>query len=271
MDQTGLRHLGGKSAGEARGDGNHITHVAVVVPVHNEERHLARALEAIGSAADVLQASQPGLDVTIVVVLDDCTDSSGLLAAGFASSDPRTRVLEVAFRSVGRSRCAGISSVMGNLRPAAGADFAQAARRLWLANTDADSCVPENWLLRHVEVADRGADAVLGTVEPDPEGTDRELLRRWRARHPLGEGHPHVHGANLGVRASAYLRAGGFPHQRSHEDRALVDRLHRRGYCVMSTDTVRVLTSGRTEARAPQGFGAYLLALGMEPAGAFEG
>ena len=34
--------------------------------------------------------------------------------------------------------------------------------------------------------------------------------------------HPHVHGANLGFRASAYLRAGGFPALPTAEDHALV-------------------------------------------------
>lgn len=270
MERARQRHLGGKGAGQESSAGEHLTGVAVVVPVHNEEHHLARALAGIGAAADVLQASQPKLDVAIMVVLDSCTDNSGPVAARLAVADPRIRLLQVSFHNVGRSRCAGITSLMERLRRRAGPDLVQAAGRLWLANTDADSCVPENWLVRQVELADRGADAVLGTVEPDPEGMDRELLRRWHARQPLGEGHPHVHGANLGVRASAYLRAGGFPHQRSHEDRALVERLQRRGYRVTSTDTVRVLTSGRTEARAPQGFGAYLRALGRESAVAFE-
>ena len=108
-------------------------------------------------------------------------------------------------------------------------------------------------------------------MEPDPEGTESELLRRWHARHHLGENHPHVHGANLGVRASAYVLAGGFPRLRSHEDRALVDRLRQHGAAVWSTDTIRVRTSGRTDARAPQGFGAYLLSLTREPAAALKG
>ncbi|MCO4238256.1 glycosyltransferase family 2 protein [Pseudarthrobacter raffinosi] len=248
-----------------------IAQVAVVIPVHNEEPHLARALAAVSAAADALQHSQPDTDVAIVVVLDACTDSSGAVAAHIAAADRRITLLPVAFRSVGRSRRAGINLLLtGRLPDSAGADRPQTAGRVWLANTDADSCVPENWLLRQVELADGGADAVLGTVEPDPEGMDGELLRRWHARHPLREEHPHVHGANFGVRASAYIRAGGFPRQRSHEDRALAARLRRHGFRITSTDTVRVLTSGRTEARAPQGFGAYLLALGMESAVAFE-
>lgn len=242
-----------------------IEQVAAIIPVHNEEIHLPRALAAVSAAADALQHSQPDTDVAIVVVLDACTDGSGAVAARFAAADRRITLLPVGFRSVGRSRRAGITLLLaGGLPDRAGAG------RVWLANTDADSCVPENWLLGQVELADRGADAVLGTVEPDPVGMDGELLRRWHARHPLGEDHPHVHGANFGVRASAYLRAGGFPRQRSQEDRALALRLRRHGYRIASTDTVRVVTSGRTDARAPQGFGAYLLALGMESAVAFE-
>lgn len=248
-----------------------IEQVAAVIPVHNEEPHLARALAALSSAADALQQSQPEIDVAIVVVLDACTDGSGTVAARFAAADGRITLLPVVFRSVGRSRRAGINLLLAGRGPdRARAGRVLATERVWLANTDADSCVPDNWLLRQVELADRGADAVLGTVEPDPAGMDGELLRRWHVRHPLGEDHPHVYGANFGVRASAYIGAGGFPCQPSHEDRVLAAQLRRNGYRITSTDAVRVVTSGRTEARAPQGFGAYLLALGMESAVAFE-
>ncbi len=240
-----------------------ISQVAVVIPVHNEQQLLPGALAAVRAAADVLQAQRPAVAVTVLVVLDSCTDGSRAVASRLAAGDRRISLLQVTFRSVGGSRRAGIRAA---LRGSAGDGRPGASPQLWLANTDADSCVPEDWLLRQVELADRGADAVLGTVEPDPEGTDRDLLRRWHARHPLGEDHPHVHGANLGVRASAYVLAGGFPRLRSHEDRALVERLRKHGSAVWSTDTIRVRTSGRTDARAPQGFGAYLLALTREPA-----
>jgi glycosyltransferase involved in cell wall biosynthesis len=249
-----------------------IAKVAVVIPVHNEEQYLGRALEGVLAAADVLQGSRPDTDISVVVVLDSCTDNSEAVAARFAAADRRITLLRVPFRSVGKSRVAGIGAVLnGRSMHFPGADLPHTAGTLWLANTDGDSWVPESWLLRQVQLADGGADAVLGTVEPEAEGMDSELLKRWHVRHRLGEDHPYVFGANLGVRASAYVLAGGFPRQRSHEDRTLVDRLRRRGYRVTSTDTVRVLTSGRTEARAPQGFGAYLLALGMESAAALEG
>jgi glycosyltransferase involved in cell wall biosynthesis len=252
-----------------------IGHVAVVVPVHNEEQHLARALTGVRAAANALQSSQPDVVVDIVVVLDSCSDGSRGIAARFAAADPRLRVLEVGFRSVGKSRRAGIGAFLADGPSPAGAlpagpVPAPASARLWLANTDADSFVPMNWLQRQVELADSGADAVLGSVEPDPDGMDPELLGRWHARHPFEEHHAHVYGANFGVRASAYQLSGGFPHQRSHEDRALVEKLRRHGFRVRATDSIRVLTSGRLHARAPHGFGAYLFALGLEPAVALE-
>lgn len=245
-----------------------VGHMAVVIPVHNEEQHLERALAGVRTAADLLQQHHPAVGVSFVVVLDGCTDNSASVAAGFAKADSRCTLVEVAFRSVGKSRRAGIRAL---LTGAAGAQVRAAAQQLWLANTDADSHVPANWLLRQLELADAGADAVLGSVEPEPDGMDPELLRRWHAMHPFEEDHPNVYGANFGVRASAYALAGGFPRQRSHEDKVLVERLRRQGFSVTATDGIRVLTSGRTHARAPQGFGAYLRTLGMEPAVALEG
>jgi len=254
-----------------------IGQVAVVIPVHNEEQHLERALANICTAANLLQAHHPGVAVSMVVVLDSCADRSGAIASRFAAADARLHVLEVGFRSVGKSRRAGIDAILGRT-PGLGTGVGHSrprspagTGRLWLANTDADSCVPPNWLVGQLALADGGADAILGSVEPDPEGMDPEILKRWHARHPFEEDHPHVYGANFGVRASAYLAAGGFARLRAHEDRALVEKLRRLGFQVKATDGIRVLTSGRTQARAPQGFGAYLLALGREPAVVGEG
>jgi glycosyltransferase involved in cell wall biosynthesis len=249
-----------------------VGHVGVVVPVHNEEQHLARALTGLLAAANVVQASHPYVAVDIVVVLDSCTDGSREIAQWFAAADTRYGVLEVAYRNVGKSRRAGIETLLAARLPDARPSIAQlSTAQQWLANTDADSCVPANWLQRQVELADAGADAVLGSVEPNPDGLDPEILRRWQVRHPSQEHHAHVYGANFGVRASAYRLTGGFPRQRSHEDRALAEKLRRHGFMVRATDSIRVLTSGRLHARAPHGFSAYLFALGLESAVTMEG
>jgi glycosyltransferase involved in cell wall biosynthesis len=252
--------------------GHAIDRVAVVMPAHNEDEHLGRALLAVQRAADALFRIRPGVEVGVTVVLDSCTDGSAGIAAGYAAADRRFSAVEVHFRSAGASREAGIRAAgigVARRRPP-GKRWTPPpwAGRTWLANTDADSRVPENWLVRQLEFAEAGADAVLGSVEPDPAGMDPELLRRWLERHPFEEDHPHIYGANFGVRASAYLAAGGFPKLASHEDRTLVQSLRSRAFTVMATDSMRVLTSGRTQSRAPHGFGAYLRSLGRRPAAA---
>ena len=246
--------------------GHSIDRIAVVIPAHNEDEYLGRALLAVQRAADALQGMRPEVEVQVAVVLDSCTDGSAGITAGFEAADPRFSALAVDFRNAGASRAAGIRAAgVGTARrrpPGKRWTPPPWAGRTWLANTDADSQVPENWLVRQLEFAEAGADAVLGSVEPDPAGMDPELLRRWLQRHPFEEDHPHIYGANFGVRASAYLAAGGFPKLASHEDRTLVQSLRNRAFTVTATDSMRVLTSGRLQARAPHGFSAYLRTLG---------
>lgn len=242
-----------------------IERVGVVVPAHNEEQHLERALACVQSAADALQATHPQVSVCVAVVLDACTDGSKDLACGFSAMDPRFEVIEAAHRSVGKSRRTGVEALLRK-----GSVAGVGASRVWIANTDADSRVPRHWLARQLELAGSGADVVLGSVEPEADGMDPFLLSLWHSRHRLEEGHAHIYGANLGVRASAYLAAGGFPLCDSGEDRNLVERLRLAGAAVYATDTTRVVTSGRLQARARRGFADYLLALAREcdaPAG----
>lgn len=244
-----------------------IDAVAVVMPAHNEDQHIDRALRAVRRAADELQRLRPEVSARITVVLDSCTDRSAEITAGHVKADPRFLALSVGFRSAGLSRAAGVRAALLDAprrSPGPGSAAPRWPGRTWLANTDADSQVPVNWLVRQLQYADAGADAVLGSVEPDAAGMDPELLRRWLEKHPFEENHPHIYGANFGVRASAYLAAGGFPGQDSHEDRSLVESLRGLAFTVLATDSTRVLTSGRTHARAPQGFGAYLRSLGRQ-------
>jgi hypothetical protein len=65
--------------------------------------------------------------------------------------------------------------------------------------------------------AQSGAHLVLGTVIPD-DGLLPAVHRAWLHRHQLREGHPHVHGANLGIRADSSLALGGWPQWPAGED-----------------------------------------------------
>lgn len=76
------------------------------------------------------------------------------------------------------------------------------------------------------------------------------------------EGHPHVHGANLGIRADVYEAIGGWSPLRTGEDAERVARAESsKTVRILRTGQVPVWTSSRPVGRAPAGFADYLSAL----------
>lgn len=212
-----------------------IDRVGVVVPCRDEQRRLAGCLAALDVAR-----RRVDLPVHVVVVLDGCTDRSPQIVRQHRWVHP----LVIDARSVGVARAAGAALVARVGEPA----------RQWIATTDADSRVPPDWLLTHLSLAAGGVDAVVGTISVSP-ATAAACSAHGRV-YDSRDGHRHVHGANLGVRASAYRAAGGFRALATAEDCALVaalpaERVHRTGRSP-------VRTSGRWPARAPAGFAWWL-------------
>jgi glycosyltransferase involved in cell wall biosynthesis len=221
--------------------------IGVVVPAHNEQDLLPSCLASLRRAAREL----PGIPARLVVVADACRDRTAAVARRGGAA-----VVTTGARSVGAARAAGVREVLrgaGHLDPA----------DIWLATTDADTRVPARWLRGQVRHADQGWDAVAGTVRvADWTGYPPNVRSLFRERYGAGTGpHSHVHGANLGFRASAYLRAGGFPDVPTAEDHALVAALTATGSRVCRTRALTVVTSARRDARAPHGFSGYLAEL----------
>ena len=123
--------------------------------------------------------------------------------------------------------------------------------------------VPPGWLRRQLEYANAGCDVVLGTVTvTDWDGHPPHVPIAFEERYAFGSGpHPHVHGANLGIRASAYLAAGGFRPLRTAEDHALLASVTQAGRPVVQAGDITVETSSRRLARAPRGFSNLLRTL----------
>ena len=220
-----------------------IKAAGVVIPAHNEQGLLPACLAAVRHAA-----RQVSVPVHLVVVADACTDKTADLASAQGAA-----VIESRAHNVGAARQAGVSRVL------------QFARRLdpaevWVATTDADSLVPRHWLTRQLRYACRGWKGVVGTVTvADWAGHPDHVQRRYVQGYRAWQGHhPHVHGANLGFTADAYLAAGGFRSLPTGEDHALVDDLRVAGIPLLRTARLPVVTSARRRARAPRGF-AWLL------------
>lgn len=227
-----------------------IDHVAVVIPARNEGERLAGCLRAVRRA--VRRVERGGLRVSVVVVLDSCTDDSAEIAARF------TEVVRVHafFSNVGAARASAVRWALDRLH--------STTDRMWIACTDADSRVPASWLVDQLRLADEGADVVLGAVVPIRSEMTPGQRTAWDRTHPDGVAVGHVHGANLGVRASAYLAIGGFDAVAEHEDVRLVSALEDVGARVSPSEGMPVRTSGRSVGRTPSGYAGYLRAL--EPA-----
>ncbi|MGI9053138.1 MAG: glycosyltransferase [Ilumatobacteraceae bacterium] len=225
-------------------------HFVVIVPARNEARAVGRCVESILVAGAI--AGIEHLDV--VIVADTCSDDTAAIAQRALRN--HGIVLEVDAGSAGRARAVGTSVGLARSAPTP-------MHRIWTAHTDADTTVPVGWLAGHRRAAEAGLAAIAGVVEVDsfddhgPHTARRHLL----VYDGPTDDHPHVHGANLGVRADAYRAVGGWSALRTGEDHALWKAVRAAGYPTRSTRSMRVTTSGRRHGRAPEGFAADLRAL----------
>jgi glycosyltransferase involved in cell wall biosynthesis len=209
--------------------------IGVVIPVHNEAALLGECLEAMARAA-----GEPRLDhepVDVVVVLDACTDRSAAVAVRHGA-----QIVSLDARCVGAAR-------------ALGASFALDSGARWIACTDADTIVPPDWLAGQLAT---GADAACGPVgiadwSTHPFGVRERFLQHYGA---LGE--CHIHGANLGISAAAYRKAGGFKPLHQGEDTLLIASLVECGGRVAWNGCPRVTTNARWEGPIEGGFASLL-------------
>ena len=129
-----------------------LRRIVVVVPAHNERDRLPGCLASIAAAA-----AQVEVPVTVMVVLDGCTDGSeDAIASG-------VRAIKVSARNVGAARAAGFVAA------ASTSDVGT-----WLATTDADSRVPTTWLADQIVHHSAMAQGMVGTVS----GIGRSIPRK---------------------------------------------------------------------------------------------
>lgn len=234
----------------ASGQNAAIERIVVVIPAHDERDRIAACVDSV-----IASAQATGLPTDIRVVLDACGDGTAeMVPAGVGEVGVVKRSIDS--RNVGAARAAGV-------------DPHDLRGDVWLANTDADTIVDAGWLAAQIAHANAGADAVVGTIgvadwEQRP-GAVRPLFETLYRDAP---GHDHIHGANLGVRGSAYGWVGGFRALAESEDVDLIARLDASGARVLRVSDCRVVTSARVSRRTGGGMSGYLDALAAGAAGA---
>ena len=233
--------------------------VTVVVPARNEEELIGACLEALGQ-----QESVAPDEYEVVLVLDDCTDSTELRAREISHAYPdlRLHLLDGPGKGAGHARRAGMEIACHRLlelgKPSG-----------LIASTDADTVVAPDWLSTQLEHAVRGARAIGGRIELAEEESLPESVTRWRsergtARHQdlLAENdevstnvieHWQFSGASLSLTAEAYAEIGGLEPLTALEDEYLERVLRQRGVPIERPLAVKVRTSARRNGRAERG------------------
>jgi Glycosyl transferase family 2 len=255
----------------------------VAIPVKDEEERLPACLRALAQQLDRSAQPIPPALVRVILFANNCTDHSASLG-----------------RSLGQTWSLDIRVVEASLPP--GAAHAGAARRAamdlaeaWLVEagekdgviltTDADSQVAPNWIAENLAAFAAGAEAVLGCIDLDEEGAylpealhrrgeledtyERLLTELSWLLDPLEHNpwphHATISGASLGITRTAYCRAGCLPRVPLGEDKALIALLSRQDARIRYCPTVHVITSGRTDGRAPGGVADTLAIRSREP------
>jgi hypothetical protein len=219
-----------------------IDALGVVLPVHDEEELLPCALQALEVALD---AVSPSISRRVAVVLDTCGDASSAIARRWAAR-VGALVIRRECRSVGVARGTGVLALLARWPEMDSA-------RVWLATSDADSCVPQDWLTVQLEAHAVGVDLWAGRIRVAEESA---TVLRWIERY-ADERDP-IHGASLGFSGTLYRELGGFRSLRSSEDRDLHHRAVAAGFRIRHDPRAAVTTSSRRKGRAPEGFAGLL-------------
>jgi glycosyltransferase involved in cell wall biosynthesis len=227
-----------------------LWHIAVLIPARNEERLLPRCLRSVQAA----RARLPGGITSDTILVSDCSQD-GTTKIGQKMLATSGVVVQSEIGAVGAARALAAEIALQR--------FSGPLERCWLANTDADCEVPVDWLVDQLAIAARGFAAVAGIIDVDSFVEHRVGVRElFRLNYLINSdgSHPHVHGANLGVRADAYMRSGGWINLETAEDHDLWNRLRICGHQHLSDANLQVTTSGRRVGRAPCGFADALAA-----------
>lgn len=238
----------------------------VAVPARNEAERLPALIGALDAQTWFAEHER----LTVVIVLNGCTDRSAGVMRDLAAAHPRLDLVVIDVLLPDHEAHVGTARRMAM-------DAALRTHRdipLALITTDADATPEPGWIEANLAALAAGADLVGGRIIGDPH-EEAQLgpgFRRRADRHlhhaaladrlaalldplphdPLPRHGDHT-GASLAVRGEVYEALGGLPALPFREDIAFVARARAAGYRLRHAPEVRVGVSARLVGRAPGG------------------
>jgi GT2 family glycosyltransferase len=211
--------------------------VSVVMPVRNEERHLAE------SVRHVLSQDYPG-EFELVLAVGPSADRTEQIARDLAGAEPRLTV---------------VANPTGQI-PAALNAGVRAARHAVIARVDGHAMLPPGYLTRAVETLSQTGAADVGGVMAAEGQTPFQQAVAWAMTSKAGVGSASFHtGGGAGPALSVYLgvyqraaieQAGGWDEGMLRaEDWELNHRIRTRGGQVWFTPELRVTYRPRASVR----------------------
>lgn len=245
--------------------------VVVTIPAKNEEGFMENTLSALAFQKTFGGRSIDFRLFEVLVLCHQCTDATAEICHQAAKRYPWLNL--VIFEN-GHPEINNVGAVRRVL-------MHMAAERIsdplgYIAMTDADTLVDGYWISNILGYIDSGYGLICGRIEVDTTGLAepakyvlhlkqeysrlRTYLENWMlpCESDPAPRHSDNSGPNLAVRADVYREVGGMPPIGFCEDVAFYDRIIWKGHKVRHCPFTAVRTSGRTEVRAPWGFGAEL-------------
>jgi glycosyltransferase involved in cell wall biosynthesis len=195
--------------------------ISVIIPAYNEEKYLPKTI------ASLLHLRRKPDE--IIIVDGGSTDKTAAVARGAGA-----KVIIVAHRGIGFARQQGLKAATGDI----------------VAYTDADTVVPDDWLVKIEETLGRpGVVGLFGSFRvPDGWWLYRgyiNILQPFLNQIYWWFGVPMAPGQNTAFLRLTGLDAGGFPEDfKIAEDIEMARRLMTKGKIIYRPDLI-VLSSGR--------------------------
>lgn len=245
--------------------------IMVTIPAHNEEHFIQNCIKSLTEQRTVGGRAIDSQLFEILILCHNCTDATYKIVKRMALLFPKLNLQVIMTERPEINNVGAVRRVLMRI-----ASSRIHLKTGYIAMTDADSMVHPYWLANLFGYIGSGYGLICGKIEVDTKNlsqiTMANLALKLRYDHlwiilkasvfpdqidPIPK-HACNSGPNMAVRADVYNDINGIDPLGFCEDVAFYDKVIWNGYAVRHCPMTMVTTSGRTEARAPWGFGAEL-------------